>query len=56
MLLPQAVDGVIIGAFAHKYVNKNFMRNVLSIIAMFFALTYFTQKPAPAGGTKRVVF
>ena len=56
VLLPRAVDGVIMGAFTYKYVNKNFIRNFLSIIAMFFALTYFTQKPAPAGGTKRVVF
>ena len=56
VLLPRAVDGVISGAFTYKYVNKNFIRNFLSIIAMFFALTYFTQKPAPAGGTKRVVF
>ena len=56
VVLLRAVDGVIIGAFTYKYVNKNFIRNFLSIIAMFFALTYFTQKPAPAGGTKRVVF
>ena len=56
VLLPGAVYGIIIVEFAYKYVNKNFIRNFLSIIAMFFALTYFTQKPAPAGGTKRVVF
>ena len=56
VLLPGVEDGIIIGAFAYKYVNKNFTRNFLSIIAMLFALTYFTQKPAPAGGTKRVVF
>ena len=56
VLLPGAVDGIIIGAFAYKYVYKNFIRNFLSIVAMLFALTYFTQKPAPAGGTKRVVF
>ena len=56
VLLPGAVYGIIIVEFAYKYVTKNFIRNFLSIIAMLFALTYFTQKPAPVEGTKRVVF
>ena len=34
VLLPGAVYGIIIVEFAYKYVNKNFTRNFLSIIAM----------------------
>ena len=53
VLLPGAVVGIGIGALTYKYVDENLIRILLGVIVMFFALTYFTQKTAADGGTRR---